>query len=73
MRGPYYKADAAAHIVAPPRGRAVLACRCGRMLDLSDMHRPVPRTAPCERAGTAIDPILCARCANAGAPPDAPT
>ncbi len=62
MRGPYYPADAAARVVAPPRGRAVLACRCGRMLDLVDMHRPPQRSLPGERAGTAIDPILCAHC-----------
>lgn len=66
MRGPYYQADAAAQVVAPPPGRAVLACRCGRMLDLVDMHRPPQRDGPGKRAGTAIDPILCARCAEAG-------
>lgn len=64
MRGPYYQADATAHVVAPPPGRAVLACRCGRMLDLVDMHRPPQRDVPGGRAGTAIDPILCARCAK---------
>jgi hypothetical protein len=37
------------------------------MLDLVDMHRPPQRTVSSERAGTAIDPILCARCAEAGA------
>jgi hypothetical protein len=72
VRGPFYQADATAHVVAPPRGRAVLACRCGRMLDLVDMHRPPQRDVPGERAGTAIDPILCARCAEAGMPPGAP-
>jgi hypothetical protein len=32
------------------------------MLDLVDMHRPPQRSLPGERAGTAIDPILCAHC-----------
>jgi hypothetical protein len=41
------------------------------MLDLVDMHRPRQRTVSGERAGTAIDPILCARCAKDGAPPRA--
>jgi hypothetical protein len=37
------------------------------MLDLVDMHRPPQRSVPGGRAGTAIDPILCAHCAEAGA------
>jgi hypothetical protein len=53
----------AARLAPPPPGRAVLACRCGVMLDLDEMHRP--DRGP-DRAGTGvrIDPISCARCAR---------
>lgn len=50
-------------LTPPPPGRAVLACRCGTMLDLDDMHRPdcLPDRA---RSDMRIDPISCARCAR---------
>jgi hypothetical protein len=47
----------------PPPGRAVLACRCGVMLDLNDMHRP-DRRADRNSSGIRIEPICCARCAR---------
>lgn len=45
-------------VVRPRAGRAVLACRCGTVLDLADMHRP--RRHPLrQRSGIGIDPIRC--------------
>lgn len=44
-------------------GRAVLACRCGVMLDLDDMCRPTHRLDR-SRSGVHIKPICCARCAT---------
>jgi hypothetical protein len=50
-------------LAPPPPGRAVLACRCGVMLDLNDMHRP-DRRPDRNRSGIRIEPIYCARCAR---------
>lgn len=41
----------------PGRGRAVLACRCGRVLDADQMHRPTRPRRPGDAAR--IDPITC--------------
>ncbi len=50
--------------ITPPRpGRAVLACRCGAMLDFADMCRP-QRHPHRIRNGAPIDPIQCRRCAG---------
>jgi hypothetical protein len=55
-------------VTSPCTGRAVLACRCGAMLDLADMCRP--RRHPHRiRNGIAIDPIQCGRCAGLVPPP----
>jgi hypothetical protein len=54
----------ASSLAPPPPGRAVLACRCGVMLDLDDMHRPARRPDR-NRSGVRIEPICCARCAYA--------
>ncbi len=53
----------AAVLAPPPPGRAVLACRCGVMLDLDDMRRPTRRLDR-TRSAVRIDPICCARCAR---------
>ena len=45
----------------PQPGRAVLACRCGRMLALGDMYRPVRRLP---RSAGVVEPICCERCAT---------
>jgi hypothetical protein len=37
--------EPASSLAPPPPGRAVLACRCGVMLDLDDMHPPAVPTA----------------------------
>lgn len=50
-------------LAPPPPGRAVLACRCGVMLDLNDMRRPA-RRSDSNRSGMRIEPICCARCAR---------
>jgi hypothetical protein len=55
---------AVAAVMPPQRGRAVLACRCGQVLDLADMCRVPQRNRPAERSGTAILPIMCAQCAR---------
>lgn len=57
---------AATMIRTPPPSRMVLACRCGRMLDLADMHRLQHRDRPEQRAGALIEPITCATCAGNG-------
>lgn len=45
------------------QGIAVLACRCGAMLDFADMHRP--RRHPIRmHSGIRIDPICCRWCAQ---------
>ena len=44
----------------PGRGLKVLACRCGRVLDLTDMRRPPDPT----RWSAVIDPICCEECAR---------
>jgi hypothetical protein len=45
----------------PPRpGRTVLACRCGKALDLADMRR-LPRTLG---DNVVVRPIVCAGCAQ---------
>ena len=52
-------------VVPPRRGTAVLACRCGRMLDAQDMRRETPpRDNPWYAAG-GIRPICCPACAVA--------
>ena len=51
---------AAVRIVPPLPGLAVLACRCGRILALTDMHRP---SRPGPRSGPTIAPIRCSGCA----------
>jgi hypothetical protein len=53
-------------LAPPPPGRAVLACRCGDMLDLNDMHRP-GRRPDRDRSGIRIEPICCAQCARGAA------
>jgi hypothetical protein len=45
-------------LTPPPPGRAVLACRCGVMLDLDDMRRPA-RQRDRTRSGAPIEPICC--------------
>jgi hypothetical protein len=52
-----------AQLTPPPPGRAVLACRCGVMLDLDDMRRPT-RQWDRTPSGAPIEPICCARCAR---------
>lgn len=51
-------------IVPPPPGCAVLACACGKMLDLADMTRPRRSVDQDSRNGAHIDPICCRRCAE---------
>lgn len=47
-------------VIAPPKpGVAVLACRCGKVLDLADMHRE-PRL---QGHSTPVRPIVCVDCA----------
>jgi hypothetical protein len=53
-----------ASIIPPPPGCAVLACACGKMLDLADMTRPRRSLDQDNRNGTYIDPICCRRCAD---------
>jgi hypothetical protein len=60
-RAPDHRPNAV--LAPPPPGRAVLACRCGAMLDLNDMHRP-GRRPDRTRSGILIEPICCARCAR---------
>ena len=56
-------ATTATGIVAPAPGAAVLACRCGQVLALTDMHRPDLR--PEHTSGPTIEPIRCRHCATA--------
>lgn len=60
-------------MIGPPPGRAVLACRCGRMLDFADMHRSPQRFGHTQRAGNVIEPILCSHCAYRTARTTRPT
>lgn len=52
---------AGVEIDPPAPGVAVMACRCGAVLDLADMHRP-PRPGN-TGAAPLIDPITCEECA----------
>lgn len=54
--------------LSPPPGRAVLGCRCGQVLDLADLRTLPQRYGPHQRAGTAIPPVMCPRCARRGTP-----
>ena len=48
--------------VRPPKpGRAVLACRCGRVLDAAQLCRPAVRWEG--TGGVSIAPIVCGVCA----------
>lgn len=44
----------------PARGRAVMACRCGTVMNLADMRRLEPRY---EGSAAVVRPIVCRRCA----------
>lgn len=48
-------------VIPPAPGRVVLACRCGRALDLADMQRKKRR--PTQDPMT-IQPIVCSECAS---------
>lgn len=48
----------------PGIGRAVLRCRCGRMLDLLQLCRPRPLVAT-SGDGVTVTPICCATCVQA--------
>lgn len=64
---PPHDADTAPtiEIVPPPPGRMVLACRCGAMLDLAELHRQRSGGDPdSPRSGFRIDPIRCRACAT---------
>ncbi len=50
-------------IMPPAPGSAVLACRCGRVLSLPEMHRPVATGR--RTSGPTIEPIRCRHCATA--------
>lgn len=45
---------------APRPGHAVMACRCGAVLDLTDMRRAAPRQGDTRP----IAPIVCPVCAS---------
>lgn len=47
-------------IAAPKPGRTVLACRCGKALDLAEMCR-LPRS---QGNHTPVQPIVCPDCAR---------
>ncbi|MGH8918801.1 MAG: hypothetical protein ACRD0H_10805 [Actinomycetes bacterium] len=48
-------------LARPGAGHAVLACRCGTVLDLADLHRM--HCPPGPRSGFCIEPIGCRTCA----------
>lgn len=50
----------------PPPGVAVLACRCGQMLDSAQLRRR-PRPGQ-DGAGALIERIVCGDCARPGQP-----
>jgi len=52
------------HLVPPEPGRAVLACRCGAVLDLTDLHRPAYPTVRSPGAAAVIARICCTTCAT---------
>lgn len=55
--------DLRPHAIDPPRrGTAVMRCRCGRMLDLRDMHRYEP-PRDVQLGCVVVRPIVCFRCA----------
>lgn len=55
------QADGGVRIQAPPRGTALLACRCGRVLDDRDMRRKKRRPT---QSHLLIQPITCPECAT---------
>lgn len=59
-RMPVNRPRTALRCVRPGAGRAVLACRCGTVLDLADLCRPPRPTGP--HAGFRIAPIGCRAC-----------
>lgn len=54
-------ADPDQGVVPPPPGVAVLACRCGRVIDTSDC-RWLPTARP-DKAGPVFPRIVCPECA----------
>ena len=58
-------ATAEGRITPPAPGTAVLACRCGAVLSLPDMHRPRAGARPPARSGPTVEPIRCRSCAIA--------
>ncbi|MGH3566571.1 MAG: hypothetical protein ACRDRH_11180 [Pseudonocardia sp.] len=60
------------HLVPPEPGRAVLAYRCGAVLDLADLHRPAYPTARAPGAAAVITRICCTTCATLDTARDEP-
>ena len=57
-------AERPARIPVPSPGNAVLACRCGQMLGLADMHRPVRPWPRASGHHAVIEPVCCRGCAE---------
>jgi hypothetical protein len=51
-----------ARLDVPVPGVAVLACRCGQVLAMAEMHRPARAATPA--SGPTVEPIRCRRCAT---------
>lgn len=49
-------------VTPPPAGQAMLACRCGAVLDAAQMRRLVPAGA--DPRSPVIRPIVCGQCAG---------